>query len=592
MNAPHVDLGFQGAWYVFFYVLAFQAGLVYLIAQGNKLNIPRVPWLLTILVSFLFFMVGCKLFLFSAADWNQLLRTAELPDISGRSLLGGIVLGFGAIIFAIRWFRLPQDTLDAFALLVPVALLLQRCGCFFAGCCYGKVCELPWGVTYGQGYHAFDNHVANGLIASDAISSLPVHPVQLYELIGCLIIIFMIEIFRKRKVFRVPGSLLLCSGILYAGIRFFDEFFRHSVSLGTFLNRVQVLVLIMAMVSTALLLLNERRMVHRQGIIGENRNRRSLPFLLLIVIIFSAAQKLLGTLEVLSLYPVLILTTMAMIHEAFVSMTSRELRFPTVALTCLTVLLMSQKAEEDPQREVERSHYYTVAMSVLTGNHTLVDEQTIAEDCDGNSSYVLARFKEKYTSGSLSFSKSQVTGQNTLTYGLRGQVGKLNETGEDNISSKRSMTFYGVNPFVQYDMKRFGVGGGVHVGDMPLLRSEFDQNEATLIRRYRAYPQVYLRGGNLSKFFGEFRFGDGIGGTYPASMVQLTFGYGFHRDSGAAIRIGTSSHAGVLFSSTIPASRNIWIEPYLGVGGSLFTVFSEESNFQGAVRIAYRIDGK
>ena len=75
-------------------------------------------------------------------------------------------------------------------------------------------------------------------------------------------------------------------------------------------------------------------------------------------------------------------------------------------------------------------------------------------------------------------------------------------------------------------------------------------------------------------------------------LVQMTFGYGFHRDTGAAIRIGTSSHAAVLFSSTIPASRNLWIEPYLGVGSSLFTDFKDESNFQGAVRIAYRIDGK
>ena len=281
-----------------------------------------------------------------------------------------------------------------------------------------------------------------------------------------------------------------------------------------------------------------------------------------------------------------------MIFEGIVSNTPRQFRYASVALAGLMLVLMSQKAEEDPQREVEKSHYYTVAMSVLTGNHTLVDEQTIAEDCDGNSSYALARFKEKYTSGALSFSRSQVNGANTLTYGLRGQVGKLTETGEDNVNTRRNLTFFGVNPFIQYDMKYFGVGGGVHIGDIPLLRTSFDVDKATLINRYRAYPQVYLRGGKLSTFYGEFRFGDGIGGTFPASAIQMTFGYGFHRDNGAAIRIGTSSHAALLLSSTIPASRNIWIEPYLGVGTSLFTDYIDETNFQGAVRIAYRIDGK
>ena len=81
--------------------------------------------------------------------------------------------------------------------------------------------------------------------------------------------------------------------------------------------------------------------------------------------VFATAQNVLGTLEVLSLYPLLILTLIAIVYEAFVSATMKEFRVPTGVLACLMIVLMSQKVEEDPSHEVEKSHYYTVAMSVL-----------------------------------------------------------------------------------------------------------------------------------------------------------------------------------------------------------------------------------
>jgi phosphatidylglycerol:prolipoprotein diacylglycerol transferase len=37
---------------------------------------------------------------------------------------------------------------DVFAPLAPVGYAFGRLGCFFNGCCYGQVCELPWAVNF------------------------------------------------------------------------------------------------------------------------------------------------------------------------------------------------------------------------------------------------------------------------------------------------------------------------------------------------------------------------------------------------------------------------------------------------------------
>ena len=89
---------------------------------------------------------------------------------------------------------------------------IGRLGCLAHGCCHGVVCNLPWGVVYR------DPHgLARPL-------DLPLHPTQLYEVIGLVAIGYWALRQNRRdgtraKTFR---NYVLAYGIL----RFFVEFFR------------------------------------------------------------------------------------------------------------------------------------------------------------------------------------------------------------------------------------------------------------------------------------------------------------------------------------------------------------------------------
>lgn len=126
-----------------------------------------------------------------ASDPISILRFWEGGLVFLGGLIGGTVF---AIIYILR-HRMPLwEVADITAIAVPLAYGFGRIGCFFAGCCYGEVCELPWAVT-------FPGH----LVAR--------HPTQLYSmLLGFGLAAFAFW-FRKRR--RFAGQSFLLYIILY-----------------------------------------------------------------------------------------------------------------------------------------------------------------------------------------------------------------------------------------------------------------------------------------------------------------------------------------------------------------------------------------
>ncbi len=138
-------------------------------------------------------------------------------------------------------------------LMVPSSMLglaFGRMGCFLNGCCWGKVVKgLPWAVTFPGpseslpgGSLAYRHHrnlellndllrkglIDNGekmaLIKGTAARSLPVHPTELYSLLGALLVWGILELtLRKRKFDCMTGFTFL---IVYPIVRFTIEFFR------------------------------------------------------------------------------------------------------------------------------------------------------------------------------------------------------------------------------------------------------------------------------------------------------------------------------------------------------------------------------
>ena len=122
-------------------------------------------------------------------------------------LIGGILLGW----IGVKALRLDRKVYaDAIAVVVPLFHAFGRVGCFLGGCCYGVESKL-----------GFITHT-NPLVPS--INGVRRFPVQLLEALLCLIIfVALLTLYRQNKF---KGRLLAVYLLMYAPIRFFDEFLR------------------------------------------------------------------------------------------------------------------------------------------------------------------------------------------------------------------------------------------------------------------------------------------------------------------------------------------------------------------------------
>lgn len=142
---------------------------------------------------------------------------------------------------------------------VPAAVLASAIGylgCYLAGCCFGAVVGnarqiadlpdpplrlqaqtlaalspegLPWAVRFPPGSVAYGWQLALGLIAPGAVSTLPVHPVQLYEAAAALLL--FVGLLRLQPWFRRDGSLALAAFAGYAVLAFGLQFLRADSAL-------------------------------------------------------------------------------------------------------------------------------------------------------------------------------------------------------------------------------------------------------------------------------------------------------------------------------------------------------------------------
>ena len=153
-------------------------------------------------------------------------------------------------------------------LIVPGLILAQiigRVGCTINGCCYGKICSLPWAIVYTH---------------PDSLGPLgiAVHPTQPYEIIY-LAIIFVVVLKLKDRL-RPDGSLFLVYLSLYSlwrlGIDFIRDgtpFLRNLGIEGSFfildLHQAQVIAIIVLAIVIPLLALRTRWVKVEGGSEGE-----------------------------------------------------------------------------------------------------------------------------------------------------------------------------------------------------------------------------------------------------------------------------------------------------------------------------------
>jgi phosphatidylglycerol---prolipoprotein diacylglyceryl transferase len=157
---------------------------------------------------------------------------------------GGLVFYGGFIAAALTaWWYLRRHRMSFLAyadtLIPSVAIghFFGRLGCFAAGCCWGSVshAHVPWLAKFppaSLAYQAFAQRPnAAELLAPDRLTTLPVHPTQLYESFGELAL-FALLVFLVRPRKRFHGQVLATWLMAYAVLRTVVELFRGDVERG------------------------------------------------------------------------------------------------------------------------------------------------------------------------------------------------------------------------------------------------------------------------------------------------------------------------------------------------------------------------
>ncbi|MFC1851880.1 prolipoprotein diacylglyceryl transferase [candidate division CSSED10-310 bacterium] len=202
-------------------VIGFLCGLWLAIRRGKKENISKDFMMDLAFYLLLAALLGSKI-LHIIIFWHD--YVAQLPELvrhptelftylgSGLIFFGGLIAAVPIGILYIKKHGLPVWKIaDIAAPSFPLAHGFGRLGCFLAGCCYGKPCDLPWAVTF--------NHPD-----SLAPMNVPLHPTQLYSAIFNFLVVVILLILTP--YFKRYGQLFWTYVLLYSSGRFIIEFFR------------------------------------------------------------------------------------------------------------------------------------------------------------------------------------------------------------------------------------------------------------------------------------------------------------------------------------------------------------------------------
>lgn len=207
---------------------AFLAGIWLATRHGREygLNIDQLNELfIYILLSSIF---GARLFsiLFDGEFRWYLAHPADMLKVwqGGLVYYGGFIFAVIASLLFVRIRKMPLGlTADALAPAISLGQVLGRIGCFAAADSWGKPTNVPWAVTYTD---------------PEALAPLnvPLHPTELYMVVGNLIVLTVLLLLRSRRKF--DGQLFLTYGLLYPISRFIIEFYRDDPRGMWFNNRL------------------------------------------------------------------------------------------------------------------------------------------------------------------------------------------------------------------------------------------------------------------------------------------------------------------------------------------------------------------
>lgn len=571
-----IETAHNGMYFSLTYLAALIIGAGIVIYTGFRKGYPKLTWLIILLTGGLFFIIGEKVFSYSGEQWSQVFTSFNFAPTDKKTILGGIIGLFAGLLLAKSLLSFKQPVLDNFAIALPVAMAISRIGCLMAGCCYGTPTDLPWGISYDMHSMAYHTHLSHGLIDPNSFNSLAIHPVQLYQVFGCLLIASIVWMTRKK--WKANGSLFIFSVLSYAMLRFLVEFVRDPASsfvlIEQYYGMKAIQWVLVAILITGAFILIFREIInngthHTLTVIKVKDIQLGLltGFLWFITLI---GKNWFTDLELLTICIFLTPVTIGVVIHIYCNKTAPVFRwvFPLIFMGCF--MFMSQTTiPTEKEKNKNKVTFTELGLDGIYGKYS----EDVRRVCYSGSS-CSGKYYESIGSQDLSFYRFGIDVSHNMwrddnfkfKIGAKGFYGRDSE-GEFNIDYPDELTI-GISPHVNFDWRYFGFGTGFSVGQMKFGRRNVDIDEFSVGTVKSAdydcwyfIPALSLRFGPYDILYLE----GNVPGLFPSSapypLYQIGLGTGLGKTNGTKAAIGYC-YDGFYSELTYPFKNNLVLKAF------------------------------
>ncbi|MBS0010343.1 MAG: prolipoprotein diacylglyceryl transferase [Bacteroidales bacterium] len=529
--------------FMFFYQLAFCIPFLILLFIGIRRKYNMYRWLTIMMVASFFFLLGTRFSTFTITDWSALLSNGTWPGTTHKFALGGLIFAFAGVLLAKKLLKFNKAVLRLYSWVLPLGLAIQKLGCLFSGCCFGRVTEMPWGIRYAAGTVPYYDHFVSGLISRGAETSLPVHPVQIYQIIAYLAIVFIVIFFRTRL--RNPRSIVFLSlGLLFLFRFLIEGFIDHQATIfgGNIyagLKVIQWLCLIITIFIAVFFLRSERRLSEPEREVGPNASRLVPLFLMVfITLTFILLRNVFTKVELIAFNIRFLLISCLMLVFTLNEISVPRLRLATGFIILLPLLLLSQTLPQEGDDFITK---HKIMGSATLGHYYNQIRYNPHEGSCGTT-YDRIAYENKYFSMGAAYS---VTGRKDFqNYEYGGFLtGAYITEREISTNISKNIPLVVASPFAEYNWHWLGLGAILNIGYVPYLPLQPYDSYIVPDKNHKITPLMpgfMARVGPYNWFDARLKFSYGFPQALPTKLWDISLGTGFGMKTGSGIRIGTT----------------------------------------------------
>lgn len=201
------------------------------IAFKNAMGVTRLKALQSMILIVVGGVLGARL-LHVVLHWKFYRESTNRiwgASFFGFTIIGGLIgASIVAFVICILFKKSPLKLADELVPILGISVMLSRVGCYFNGCCFGKITEVPWAIAFPVGTSAYNYSVSMRIKKESGIFDwffLPkLHPTMLYEFIGVSFLLWFI--LKSKRLKSISGGRMFFFIGGYACIRLLNHGFR------------------------------------------------------------------------------------------------------------------------------------------------------------------------------------------------------------------------------------------------------------------------------------------------------------------------------------------------------------------------------